>query len=438
MAARPRLLKPLLRTVLQGRVPGQLVIQLTDRCNATCPQCGMRKTNRFPRHTIDADEVRRIIDAAAEKGVAALSFTGGEPMLLPDQLIPLIRHAGAAGIPCIRTGTNGFFFARSREAGFSDRIAAIADRLAETPLRNFWISLDSALPRVHESMRGFPDVVAGIEKALPIFHDRGIYPSVNLGINRNISAETSRAGLAGSRLPVTVDEAAFTGIYRRAFRAFYQFIIDLGFTIVNSCYPMSIDPPRDGLDAVYAASSADTVVSFLPAEKRAMFRALTDTIPAFRSKIRIFSPRSALDALQRQHAGNLNGNRPYACRGGIDFFFITAHDANTYPCGYRGSENLGKFQTLNLRRIDAGPPCTACDWECFRDPSELFGPILEGSAAPWRLLKRCRSDANHFRLWMADLGYYRACDWFDGRKPLNSAALARFAPPKAPVSVIRA
>ncbi|NWH05562.1 hypothetical protein [Desulfobacter latus] len=26
--------------MLKGRMPGQLVIQITDRCNATCPQCG--------------------------------------------------------------------------------------------------------------------------------------------------------------------------------------------------------------------------------------------------------------------------------------------------------------------------------------------------------------------------------------------------------------
>ena len=96
--------------LLRGRVPGQLVIQLTDRCNAACPQCGMRATVRFDRSSLSMDEVRRMIDAAAEKGVQALSFTGGEPMLRFADLAELIRYAGAAGIPCIRTGTNGFFF----------------------------------------------------------------------------------------------------------------------------------------------------------------------------------------------------------------------------------------------------------------------------------------------------------------------------------------
>ena len=62
-----------------NRIPGQLVIQLTDRCNAFCPQCGMRVTKKFKRSTLSADNVKRIIDAAAQKGVnvvrlACISF----------------------------------------------------------------------------------------------------------------------------------------------------------------------------------------------------------------------------------------------------------------------------------------------------------------------------------------------------------------------------
>ena len=37
-----------------------------------------------------------------------------------------------------------------------------AEALADTPLRNFWISLDSPFDAVHEQMRGFKGGVAGI------------------------------------------------------------------------------------------------------------------------------------------------------------------------------------------------------------------------------------------------------------------------------------
>ena len=96
------------RSILNNRVPGQVVVQITDRCNARCPQCGMRATESFTRSTLATDAIKRIIDAAASRGVQAISFTGGEPLLDLPRLVELIRYAGDAGIPYIRTGTNGF------------------------------------------------------------------------------------------------------------------------------------------------------------------------------------------------------------------------------------------------------------------------------------------------------------------------------------------
>lgn len=408
-----------LKSLLRQRIPGQLVIQMTDRCNARCPQCGMRVTEKFERSTLDTDEIKQMLDAAAPKGVAAVSFTGGEPMLYLNELAELMRYAGSAGIEYIRTGTNGFFFVGSDKPGFERRIHTIAQTLADTPVRNFWISLDSALPGVHEKMRGFPGLIKGLEKGIPIFHQYGLYPSVNLGINRNIARG---AGLDGpARTPAEL--AAFYRGFQQAFAGFYRFVIDLGFTIVNSCYPMSIEPDADDLNAVYVASSQDRVVKFNPQEKIALFRALMETIPRFRSQIRIFSPRTSLYALCRQYAeGQENA---YPCRGGIDFFFVDAKDGKTYPCGYRGGEDLGKFWEMALPSPN-GNPCYACDWECFRDPSELFGPFLNSLSHPVQTLKKFSRDPGYFHLWTQDLRYYRACGFFNGRQPPDYQKMAKF------------
>ncbi|MBC2712084.1 MAG: 4Fe-4S cluster-binding domain-containing protein, partial [Desulfosarcina sp.] len=84
----------LLRSILNNRIPGQVVIQITDRCNARCPQCGMRSTESFTRSTLGTDPIKRMIDAAARKGVQAVSFTGGEPLLDFNRLVELIHYAG--------------------------------------------------------------------------------------------------------------------------------------------------------------------------------------------------------------------------------------------------------------------------------------------------------------------------------------------------------
>jgi MoaA/NifB/PqqE/SkfB family radical SAM enzyme len=180
-----------MQNLLQGRIPGQLVIQYADHCNATCPQCGMRVNNAFKRSRLKNDDVKQIIDHAAQNNFKAISFTGGEPLLFFDDIAELMHYAGMAGIDYIRTGTNGFIFMDSGHPKFEAKIHNFAEKLANTPIRNFWISIDSAIGEVHESMRGLPGVIAGIEKALPIFHSYGIYPSANLGINRNIGEKSS-------------------------------------------------------------------------------------------------------------------------------------------------------------------------------------------------------------------------------------------------------
>lgn len=417
----------------RNRIPGQVVIQITNRCNALCPQCGMRRIADIPRSTLSGDTVRKTLDGCAAQGVQAVSFTGGEPLLHPDSLIEWINYAGRAGIPFIRTGTNGFLFCGSERPGFTDRIKRLADRLAGTPLRNFWISLDSCLPEVHEQMRGLPGVVAGIEKALPIFHAAGIYPSANLGVNRLVGGDRTR----GLQPDAFSDRSSylytFHQRYMEALDRFYRFVGDLGFTIVNTCYPMSIseNERKSGLNAVYAATAVEDVVRFAADEKAMLYRALFDSIPHHRHRLRIFSPLSSIYMLHRFYGDAQPLSEAFGCRGGVDFFFIDAANGDTYPCGYRGNKNLGKFWNLQLKNLRPDGDCHRCDWECFRDPSELCAPFLQALHAPVRLIKKMTGDRVYRRLWLEDLRYYRLCDLFDGRRPSDLSSLNRIGLPSS-------
>jgi len=420
-----------LKLFTQNRVPGQLIIQMTDHCNATCPQCGMRVTEKFQRSTLEMDYIKRLIDAAAAKSFQAISFTGGEPLLFTNKLADLIQYAGQAGIPYIRTGTNGFVFRNPNKFNFLKRIHNLAETLAQTPLRNFWISVDSHVDATHEEMRGFKGVMRGIEKALPIFHDRGLYPSVNLGINRNVGGDHTRfyAQLANMSDKSYLD--GFENIYYKAFCRFYQRVIDMGFTIANACYPMSIDVDegKKGLQAVYPASSVDNVVRFSNQEKMRLFKALMRSIEEYRSKIRIFSPLCSLYALIMDGKQDTTAYHANPCRGGIDFFFVDSKDGATYPCGYRGSENMGSFWNIDIKRFASKlhtDKCTRCDWECFRDPSELMDPVLKVLRSPMKLLSNWHKHPLVRRFWIRDMLYYLACDFFNGRKPMKSKRMAHF------------
>ncbi|MGD1074483.1 MAG: radical SAM protein [Thermodesulfovibrionales bacterium] len=412
-----KLLKPLVSTLVNPRrgLPGQLIMQYTDRCNARCPQCGMRVTNRFRRSTLGLDLAKRVIEDAAERGVKAISFTGGEPLLYLHDIATLVSHARKMGIEYTRTGTNGYLFAHSDSPRFEESVARVADKLAESGLYTFWISLDSADASLHEEMRGLPGVVKGIEKALPIFESRGIYPSVNLGINRNLGRQRS---------PEVFEPLSFYEFFRDALRTYYRSVCDMGFTIANACYPMSMDEGVAESAIVYAAASADNIVRFTRAEKELIFKALFDTIPEFRPKLRIFTPRSSLYALGRQMAGDEEFSFP--CRGGLDFFFVSAKDGAAYPCGYRGDENLGSFRDLPRKHLSKVASCRRCEWECFRDPSEMMGPVVAFFSDPVAFYRKIARNGAYRRLWIEDLRYYAACDFFDARRPPEYERLSRF------------
>ncbi len=74
--------------------------------------------------------------------------------------------------------------------------------------------------------------------------------------------------------------------FREAFRRFYDQATDLGFTIANACYPMSV-PAEDpsGLTAVYQATASSSIVDFTRAERAILYQALFDTIPVNKSGV---------------------------------------------------------------------------------------------------------------------------------------------------------
>ncbi len=413
-----------LRTLFRGRIPGQLIIQYSNQCNADCPQCGMRRSKNIPRFILDKDQVKRLIDTAALKGVKSLSFTGGEPLMFLDEIIELTRHAEQAGIPYVRTGTNGFMFRHSDSPRYTERITGIAEKIASTHLYTFWISLDSSEPETHEKMRGLKGVVRGIEKALPIFHEHGIYPAVNLGINRATGGSAAQAFLEQTTADMFLER------FQTSFERFYQFVFDLGFTIVNACYPMSNNDSEEKLDklpesmthTLYGAASGDSVINFSKPEKALIFKALFQTVPKYRGKLRIFSPRCSLYGLMRKF--NDDQKSLFPCRGGSDFFFVECQKGLIHPCGYREEPN-SKFPDLK-KRSRRTFDCDRCEWECFRDPSDVLGPFADVFTQPLQLLKKIAKDPQFFRLLREDLKYYRACGFFNGRLAPQFKEMERF------------
>lgn len=112
-----------------------------------------------------------------------------------------------------------------------------------------------------------------------------------------------------------------------------------------------------------------------------------------------------------------NGQKvEYPCRGGIDFFYLDAQDSHVYPCGYRAKDDLGEIWDVDLEALRLQEPkCIKCDWECFRDPTELMQPLIEFYHNTLPSLKKLITDEK-MHIWLKDILYYYVCDFFNGRK----------------------
>ncbi len=126
-------------------------------------------------------------------------------------------------------------------------------------------------------------------------------------MNRNVSQLTQVQGSPAAKDLSNPEASPFYQAFAQGFADFYRKVINMGFTIANACYPMSMEDSTDkeDLDAVYAAASADRVVCFTGIEKALLFKALSDTIPKFRSRIRIFSPLAGLHTLYNVYSGKM-------------------------------------------------------------------------------------------------------------------------------------
>jgi MoaA/NifB/PqqE/SkfB family radical SAM enzyme len=375
----------------------------------------MRREAEIKRVKLPAETIKKALADCAENGVEAVSFTGGEPFINIPEILELLDYAKDLKIPYLRSGTNGYMFAPGGKAAGPDRLIPFVELLVKSPLRNFWISVDSADTGTHERLRGLPGVIDGIAKALPLFHARGLYPAVNLGINRCIAGEMIPPLDAGG------DEERFLENFRRGFSGFFTKALRMGFTMANVCYPMSFETADLGTEKpAYGAISDDMMVSFSRRELRLVFKALLETIPAFRKSIRIFTPLSALYALSREDSRELL----FPCLGGICYFYMDSRDGHIYPCGYRGDEDMGA-SVGELRGPAQQPYCEKCHWECFMDPSQLFGILRHLIRHPLKALAGRALDRRMVSFWLGDIAYYLACGLFDGRKPPKRRPMAR-------------
>lgn len=122
------------------------VLEITDRCNLSCPTCYAMSSPHYGRHRT-LEEVEKMLDIiVANEGEAdVVQISGGEPTIHPD-FFRILDIAKTKPIRHLMVNTNGIRIAK--DAGFAEQLAAYA------PDFEIYLQFDSFKPSVLEQLRG--------------------------------------------------------------------------------------------------------------------------------------------------------------------------------------------------------------------------------------------------------------------------------------------
>ena len=136
--------------------PFFVVWNFTKQCNLKCKHCYANATPYPAPDELTLEQKYQVVDQLDEAGVAAISFSGGEPLTNKD-FLKVARYAKSKGF-YLTVATNGTLISEK-----------MAEKLKEVGIGYVEISLDGPNAKVHDEFRGvkgaFDAAVRGIKNA---------------------------------------------------------------------------------------------------------------------------------------------------------------------------------------------------------------------------------------------------------------------------------
>ncbi|MCU0722555.1 MAG: radical SAM protein [Planctomycetes bacterium] len=154
-------------------------IDLTNRCNMTCPVCFANANAAGYLYEPDKGQIAEILRRFRDSRpvpCACVQFAGGEPTLHPD-FLEILSTARALGFSAIQLATNGLKFL---EPGF-------AEKCREAGLNSLYLQFDAMDDAAYRRMRGRPLLEAKMKVLEAVRRAGGmnviLVPTVVRGIN---------------------------------------------------------------------------------------------------------------------------------------------------------------------------------------------------------------------------------------------------------------
>src|SRR5690606_2994256 len=122
------------------------IVEVTDRCNLTCPTCYAGSSPTYGRHRT-LEEIKKMMDAVVrnEKEPDVVQISGGEPTIHP-QFFEILDYAKTLPIKHLMLNTNGIRIAKEKD--FVEKLKTYA------PDFEIYLQFDSFEDSVLQTLRG--------------------------------------------------------------------------------------------------------------------------------------------------------------------------------------------------------------------------------------------------------------------------------------------
>lgn len=163
---------------------------ITLRCPLKCSHCYVKAGENETAGVLSTDEALGVIDQIRDVGTPVVVLSGGEPLLRGD-LCEIARYGTEKGLRMVM-GTSGYFLDRS-----------MAERLRDAGIRSVAVSIDSAVPAVHDSFRGVSGAWEKAVQAIRNCNNAGIGVQINMTVMRPSAGDVQSVVELGKGLGVT-------------------------------------------------------------------------------------------------------------------------------------------------------------------------------------------------------------------------------------------
>ncbi|MGF6927248.1 putative radical SAM superfamily Fe-S cluster-containing enzyme [Chitinophaga sp. W2I13] len=156
------------------------VIEVTDRCNLTCPTCYAMSSPHYGRHRT-LEEIEQMLDIIVENEGQpdVVQLSGGEPTIHP-QFFEILDIAKTKPIRHLMINTNGVRIAKDKE--FTARLATYM------PDFEVYLQFDSFKPEALERMRG-KDLTDVRKQALENLNEVNLSTTLVVTLQRGVNEE---------------------------------------------------------------------------------------------------------------------------------------------------------------------------------------------------------------------------------------------------------